>query len=116
MPVSQSDMTMVEDRRLSSRAPHDATGRLMGWDGADAVPCKICNVAEGGVFVRVADAADLCVGGRYELLVDDNPTSADLAGVVGTGCYATVVRTSCVARDGDASFGAGLRFDQPLML
>lgn len=110
------DMAMVEDRRLSSREPQDATGRLIGWDGAEAVPCRICNVAEGGVFVHVADAADLRVGGRYELIVEESPASSDLAGAVGSCCYATVVRTSHVTDAGDAAFGAGLRFDQPLML
>ncbi len=110
------DAMTVEERRDTGRSGKQYPARLIGWDNSAAVPCVICDVAEGGVFIHAPKSSALAVGGRYEVVVDPEGAGSELAGTLSEGCYATVVRTEAVTGEPDETIGAGLRFDRPLIL
>ncbi len=103
----------VQERREGERFGKKTGAHLVGWDGANPIPCTVRNVGEAGAFVCASDAPELCVGRRYELVIDASHDAQGLGNVIGEGCYATVIRTEIIEGE---KIGAGLRFDQPLML
>ena len=112
-PVSDRESAVLDERRNGPRISHKAAGQLVGWGNAGAVPCTVRDITQGGLYVHVRGESNLRVGDRYEVAVDDART---LSGSLSEGCYATVVRTELLP-DGDGHMlGAGLRFDQPIVL
>jgi hypothetical protein len=107
---------VVEERRESTRIQDKLAGQLVGLGCTRAVSCSIQNMAEGGIYVHVPADSGVGVGCRYELILDDEETPPMLAGAMVGGCYATVVRTELLLDRPERMLGAGLRFDQPLML
>ncbi len=110
------DALAVEERRDTERSDKQYPARLIGWGNSAAVPCVICDVGEGGVYVHASASSALRVGGRYEVVVDPDGAGSELAGTLNEGCYATVVRTEAIMGQADDTVGAGLRFDRPLIL
>lgn len=104
-----------DDRRSDDRIEQDMPARLVEWGGGDPIDCVIRNVGIGGAFVTTGGKIDLCVGQRYEIFLDKDNCPRGLADAFTEGCYVTVIRTQ-VTPDEDAGRGAGVRFDQPLML
>ena len=103
----------VQERRCGDRFGKETAAHLVGWDGANPIPCTVCNVGETGAFVFASDAPELSVGRRYELVIDMDLDAHRLGDLIGDGCYATVIRTEIIEGE---KIGAGLRFDRPLML
>lgn len=114
--IGEPEAAIADERRCTPRLSLDASARLIGSGESEPIPCRISDVAEGGMFVHVQEPCHLNLGGRYEIVVDDDASGGDLARAIGEGCYATVVRTTHVAEASVPMAGAGLRFDQPLML
>lgn len=108
--------TVVEERRCSPRAEEEVAAQLVGLGCTRAVSCVIRNMAEGGLFVHTPADSGLGVGRRYEVVLGDKAVPGPLAGAMVAGCYATVVRTELLLDSPERRIGAGLRFDQPLML
>ncbi|MHC5109462.1 MAG: hypothetical protein ACYTHJ_06250 [Planctomycetota bacterium] len=109
----------VETREVGVEASVKiADASLIGWGGADPILCTVHDIGESGIFVRACDVPELCVGRRYEVVVsaasDTDVVRRGLVESIGEGCYATVVRTELV--EGGNMIGAGLRFDQPLVI
>ncbi len=112
-PVSNLESAVLDERRNAPRQSHQIAARLVGWGNAGAVACTVHDINQGGLYVHVEGESELCVGDRYEVAVDDART---LSGALSEGCYATVVRTELVAGGKEKMLGAGLRFDQPIVL
>jgi len=108
--------TMLEERRISSRVQEELSAQLIGLGCTRAVSCAIQNVAEGGLYVLAPADSGLGVGRRYEVVLDEETVPPPLAGAMIGGCYATVVRTELLLDAPERLIGAGMRFDQPLML
>jgi len=115
-PVIRSAV-VEEERRLAGRVAVRAPVQLLGMGGEQGVPCTVSDISEWGVFVHVPRSAGLCVGQRYEVTVPAKDAPPELAGLRAEGAYATVVRTGRVGTESHGSMiGAGMRFDQPLIV
>ena len=112
--VDMPNAGVAQEQRSSTRISSPTNAQLVGWGGCDPIPCVIENLAEGGMFVHANDVPELCVGRRYEVIVDTE-SKTNLVDLIGEGCYATVIRTQVVSNEGSTKIGAGLRFDQPLL-
>lgn len=103
-----------DDRRCDGRIERELPARLVEWGGGEPIDCVIRNVASGGAFVTPCGEVDLSVGQRYEVFLEKG-CPRDLAEAFADGCFATVIRTQVIS-DERVVLGAGVRFDQPLML
>ena len=115
-PVPTDVTALADERRYAVRVGQKVSAQLIGLGCTRAVPCVIQNLAEGGLLVHASVDAGLGVGRRYEVVLDDDAVPAPLAGAMVAGCYATVVRTELLLDSPERLIGAGLRFDQPLLL
>ena len=115
-PPSTDAATAVEERRECTRIAEEMTAQLIGLGCTRAVSCAIRNVSEGGLYVHAPSDSGLAVGRRYEVIVGEGPVPPLMASAMIAGCYATVVRTELFLETPERRIGAGLRFDQPLML
>ena len=115
-PTKADAATVLEERRGSTRVQEELSAQLIGLGCTRAVSCAIQNMAEGGVYVLAPAESGLGVGRRYEVVLNDETVPAPLAGAMIGGCYATVVRTELLLDAPERLIGAGMRFDQPLML
>ena len=108
--------TTWEEKRASERNRKTLTARLIDVHGAAQLRCSADNISEGGFYVCAPESCGLAVGQRFEVMLSDEARSGEPDNMAGEGCYATVVRTERLAHDPDKMIGAGLRFDQPLLL
>jgi hypothetical protein len=115
-PTKADAATVLEERRGSPRVQEELPAQLIGLGCTRAVSCAIQNVAEGGLYVLAPAESGLGVGRRYEVVLNEETVPAPLAGAMIGGCYATVVRTELLLDAPERLIGAGMRFDQPLML
>ncbi len=106
----------ADEKRDSARALGTLNAQLIGMGGGAPVCCAAENLSEGGLYVCAAESCGLAVGQRYEVALAEGARSPDRDNIVGEGCYATVVRTERLAQGSQGLIGAGLRFDQPLLL
>lgn len=107
---------VLEERRAAQRVCRSLKTRLLPCSGNGAVVCTTSDLCEGGLFVQFPTDSGVTVGQRYEVMLDDESEAPDLAWCLTGGCYATIVRTEQRERDDAVVVGAGMRFDQPLML
>lgn len=115
--VAESSAAAVEERREATRMTRHTPATLLRSDDAEPIRCTIHDIGENGLFLHAPASSGLSVGHRYEVVLDTaDEASLDLADAFSCGCYATVVRTTGVEDATEQSIGAGLRFDQPLIL
>ena len=115
-PIQADAAAVMEERRSAMRVPHQLAVRLAGAGSTTEIPCTVRNVAEGGLYVQAPADSGLEVGRRYEIVLNDESAPDELASAMLEGCYATAVRTEPLRDALGKQVGAGLRFDQPLML
>ena len=115
--VGESSAAVVEERREATRMTRNAPATLLSSDDAEPIRCTIHDIGESGLFLHAPASSGLSVGHRYEVVLDAaDDACLDLADAFSCGCFATVVRTMVVEDVVEHSIGAGLRFDQPLIL
>ena len=114
--MPSSGTLAVDDRRTTNRQRQRISARLVGWGGADEVPCTILDLAAGGAYVQAPRGCEVGLGYRYELVIEAPADSSEFTRALSEGCYATVVRTEVLPSGSANGIGAGLRFDQPLLL
>jgi hypothetical protein len=110
--ASESEM----DRRESRRIAQDLSAELVGVHDRDPIRCMVKDWSKGGMYLFADPACGLSVGQRYEIALATPAAPATPAAGQVDGCYATVVRTELVSRVDGPRIGAGIRFDQPLLL
>ncbi len=86
----------------------------IGWKACQTFTTD--DLSEGGLYVRVPSNCGLALGQRCEVGFLDNANVSGIGGIAGETRYATVVRTYTVPANSGELIGAGLRFDQPLIL
>ena len=111
-----SGRELLEERRAAQRVCRQFKTRLLPCTGNGTVVCTTSDLCEGGLYVQFPTDSGVTVGQRYEVMLEDESEAPDLAWCLTGGCYATIVRTEQRERDDAAVVGAGMRFDQPLML
>lgn len=115
--IGESSAAAVEERREATRMTRMAPAKLLIREGAEPIACMIHDIGESGLFLHAPASSGIGVGQRYEVVLDSGEDAClALADAFSCGCYATVVRTTGVEDATEQSIGAGLRFDQPLIL